>query len=117
MTGLTKIKATETVETLLEIIKSSLADGENVLVSGFGKFCVKAKQKRKGRNPATGEEMMLDEPPCGDIQMFGKIAGKNQLNRSALITAVFRPGKRCMKGILVRWLLLAVAIFTAALPD
>jgi integration host factor subunit alpha len=75
-TGLTKIKATETVETLLEIIKSSLADGENVLVSGFGKFCVKAKQKRKGRNPATGEEMMLDERRVVTFKCSGKLREK-----------------------------------------
>ena len=57
--GCARKEATETVETLLEIIKNSLADGEDVLVSGFGKFCVKKKTKRKGRNPATGESMML----------------------------------------------------------
>ncbi|WP_419660806.1 IhfA1: integration host factor, subunit alpha [Desulfosarcina variabilis str. Montpellier] len=75
-TGLTKIKATDTVETLLEIIKSSLADGENVLVSGFGKFCVKAKQQRKGRNPATGEEMMLDERRVVTFKCSGKLREK-----------------------------------------
>ena len=49
----------EIVETLLEIIKSKLASGEDVLISGFGKFCVKEKRERKGRNPATGEDMKL----------------------------------------------------------
>ena len=58
-TEITKFKANETVETLLEIMKSTLSTGEDVLVSGFGKFCVKEKRRRKGRNPATGEEMML----------------------------------------------------------
>ena len=52
-------KSSETVETLLEIIKKTLASGEDVLVSGFGKFCVKEKSERRGRNPATGESMML----------------------------------------------------------
>jgi integration host factor subunit alpha len=75
-TGLTKIKATETVETLLEIIKSSLADGENVLVSGFGKFCVKDKKRRKGRNPATGQEMMLDERRVVTFKCSGKLRDK-----------------------------------------
>ena len=46
-------------ETLLEIIKSTLASGEDILISGFGKFCVKQKNERKGRNPATGGQMML----------------------------------------------------------
>lgn len=57
--GYTKIKSTEIFETLLEIIKRTLESGEDVLVSGFGKFCVKAKKERRGRNPATGEDMML----------------------------------------------------------
>ena len=48
------------VETLLELIKSTLASGEDVLVSGFGKFCFKKKRERRGRNPATGEDMMLE---------------------------------------------------------
>ena len=50
----------EVVETLLEIIKSKLASGEDVLISGFGKFCVKEKRERRGRNPATGEDMILE---------------------------------------------------------
>ena len=57
--GFTKKKSTETVETILELIKSTLASGEDVLISGFGKFCVKDKRERRGRNPATGEDMML----------------------------------------------------------
>jgi len=57
--GFTKKKSTETVETILEIIKSTLSSGENVLISGFGKFCVKDKRERRGRNPNTGEDMML----------------------------------------------------------
>ena len=50
----------EIVETLLEIIKSRLSSGEDVLISGFGKFCVKEKRDRRGRNPATGEDMKLE---------------------------------------------------------
>jgi integration host factor subunit alpha len=51
---------TEIVETLLEIIKSTLESGEDVLISGFGKFNVKKKGERKGRNPATGDDLMLE---------------------------------------------------------
>ena len=58
--GFTKIKSTETVETILELIKSNIASGKDVLISGFGKFCVKDKRERKGRNPATGENMNLE---------------------------------------------------------
>ena len=58
--GFTKRKATNTVETVLEIIKSSLESGDDVLISGFGKFCVKEKRKCRGRNPATGGDIILD---------------------------------------------------------
>jgi integration host factor subunit alpha len=58
--GFTKKQSIEIVQTLIEIIKSTLASGEDVLVSGFGKFCVQNKGLRKGRNPATGEPLMLD---------------------------------------------------------
>jgi integration host factor subunit alpha len=57
--GFPRIKSTETVETILELIKSTLASGQDVLISGFGKSCVKEKRERKGRNPASGEDMML----------------------------------------------------------
>jgi integration host factor subunit alpha len=43
----------------LEILKKTLENGEDVLISGFGKFCVKEKRKRRGRNPQTGEDLML----------------------------------------------------------
>ena len=57
--GFSKNHSSEIVETLLEIIKRSLESGEDVLISGFGKFCVKEKKERKGRNPATGNSLML----------------------------------------------------------
>ncbi len=57
--GYPKNQSFDTVETLLEIIKRSLESGEDVMISGFGKFCVKEKKQRKGRNPSTGEDMML----------------------------------------------------------
>jgi integration host factor subunit alpha len=56
-----KKKSVDTLELLLEIIKRTLEDGEDVLISGFGKFCVKNKKARRGRNPATGDEMLLDQ--------------------------------------------------------
>lgn len=57
--GFTRKNSIETVEILLELIKQSLESGDDVLISGFGKFCVKNKKKRRGRNPATGKDMML----------------------------------------------------------
>ena len=54
--GYTKNRSFDLIETLLEIIKRNLESGEDVLVSRFGKFCVKTKHKRRGRNPSTGED-------------------------------------------------------------
>ena len=59
--GYPKNKSAEMLETLLELIKSNLEKGEDVLISGFGKFCVKAKNQRRGRNPATGADMILNQ--------------------------------------------------------
>ena len=52
-------KSTEIVETLLEILKHTLESGEDVLISGFYKFKVKEKGERRGRNPATNEDLIL----------------------------------------------------------
>ena len=57
--GYTKKISTDLIETLLELIKSSLEAGDDVLISGFGKFCVREKKQRRGRNPATGGNMIL----------------------------------------------------------
>ena len=54
-----KQKSTSAVESLLEIIKHRLVSGEDVMISEFGKFCVKDKKERKGRNPHTASDMML----------------------------------------------------------
>ena len=58
--GLTKIQATDSVEAFLRISKNSLINGSDLLLSGFGKFNVKDKKSRRGRNPQTGETLMLD---------------------------------------------------------
>jgi len=71
-----KDKSVEIVETLLEIIKNTLATGEDVLISGFGKFCVKEKAERKGRNPATGEDMMLEPRKVVTFKCSGKLRGR-----------------------------------------
>ena len=57
--GYTRNKSFEIVEILLELIKQSLESGDDVMISGFGKFCLKNKEKRKGRNPATGKDLIL----------------------------------------------------------
>ena len=55
-----KSKSASIIETLLQKIKKTLENNEDVLISGFGKFCVKEKKDRRGRNPATGEDLTLD---------------------------------------------------------
>ncbi len=54
-------------------MKETLASGEDVLISGFGKFCVKEKTERKGRNPATGEDMMLAPRKVVTFKCSGKL--------------------------------------------
>ena len=71
--GFSKKKSIGTVEAMLEIMKESLAAGENVLISGFGKFCVKEKRERKGRNPATGDAMMLAPRKVVTFNCSGKL--------------------------------------------
>ena len=58
--GYSKSKSTTLIESLLEIIKNTLENGQDVLISGFGKFCVKEKNSRRGRNPQTGENLTLE---------------------------------------------------------
>ena len=74
--GFTRNECTELVESLLEIIKSTLESGEDVLISGFGKFCVREKRKRRGRNPATGDELILASRKVVTFQCSGKLREK-----------------------------------------
>ncbi len=74
--GFTRKKSIKTVETILEIIKRTMASGDDVLISGFGKFCIKQKTKRKGRNPATGEDMILSPRRVVTFKCSGKLRGK-----------------------------------------
>ena len=71
--GFQKNQSKNVVESLLELIKSSLEAGDDVLVSGFGKFCVKEKAKRKGRNPATGEDAILPARRVVTFKCSGKL--------------------------------------------
>jgi len=57
---LTKAQAADAVESFLQIAKACMIDGEDLLISGFGKFNVKNKNARRGRNPQTGNELILD---------------------------------------------------------
>ena len=61
------------MELLIEIIKNTLASGEDVLVSNFGRFCVKEKGERKGRNPATGDDLMLEPRKVVTFRCSGRL--------------------------------------------
>jgi integration host factor subunit alpha len=74
--GFPQKKSNEVVEQLIETIKSTLASGEDVLVSGFGKFSVNEKKERKGRNPETGEEMMIRSRRVVTFKCSGKLRRK-----------------------------------------
>jgi len=74
--GFTKKRSVELIESLLGIIKDTLEKGEDVLISGFGKFCVKDKDKRRGRNPATGADLILRERKVVTFKCSGKLRSK-----------------------------------------
>ena len=74
--GYPKNQSFETIETLLEIMKRTLESGEDVLISRFGKFCVKEKHERRGRNPTTGEDMMLEPRRVVTFKCSGKLRVK-----------------------------------------
>ncbi len=78
--GYTKKQSMEVVERLLEIIKRDLASGEDVMISNFGKFCVKDKRERKGRNPTTGKSMMLRSRRVVTFKWSGRL--RDKINRS-----------------------------------
>ena len=90
--GYTRKKSIEIVEILFELIKQSLESGEDVLISGFGKFCVKNKKKRKGRNPATGKDLILSPKKVVTFRWSGKL--KEKLN----LKPVTKAKKRRVRG-------------------
>ena len=71
--GFTKKKSVEIIEIVLEMIKKSLESGEDVLVSGFGRFSFKEKKARRGRNPATGDDLMLRPRRVLTFKCSGKL--------------------------------------------
>ncbi len=77
--GFTRKKSSETAECLLETIKLALESGDDVLISGFGKFMIQHKAPRKGRNPATGGEMMLPPRKRVAFKCSGKL--RDRINR------------------------------------
>lgn len=74
--NLSPTEAKDTLEELIEIMKLTLASGEDIMISGFGKFCVNEKAPRKGRNPATGKDMMLDKRRVVTFSCSGRLTDK-----------------------------------------
>lgn len=78
-----KNQSSSVIESFLETIKSSLESDEDVMISGFGKFSVKKKSERRGRNPSTGEEVMIEPRKVVTFSCSGKLRermnGKNQV--------------------------------------
>jgi integration host factor subunit alpha len=74
--GYTKKQSVYRIEVLIEFIKRSLESGEDVAINGFGKFCVKEKHERLGRNPATGENMMLKPRRVVTFKRFQQLKDK-----------------------------------------
>jgi len=66
-------EARKTIEILLEIMKTTLVSGEDVMISGFGKFKVNEKASRKGRNPATGKTMILKKRKVVTFKCSGRL--------------------------------------------
>ncbi|UCG11794.1 MAG: integration host factor subunit alpha [Deltaproteobacteria bacterium] len=79
--GQPKQQSADLVDSVFNIIKHQLENGEDVLISGFGKFSVKERRERKGRHPVTGEPMMLPPRKVVTFKCSGRL--KNKLNESA----------------------------------
>ena len=76
--GWSQKQSSEYVDLLIEIMKSSLASGEEVKISGFGKFQIKTKNERRGRNPATNEDLILPPRKVVTFKCSGKL--RDQIN-------------------------------------
>ena len=89
--GYTRNKSFEIVEILLKLIKAALESGDDVMISGFGRFCVKEKAKRRGRNPATGKDLILAPRKVVTFKWSGKL--KEKLNTKPITKAKKRRVK------------------------
>jgi integration host factor subunit alpha len=74
--GRNKKESARMVEALFEIIKESLEDGKDVMISGFGKFFIRNRAERSGRNPLTGDAIMLPAKKIVTFKCSGKLRGK-----------------------------------------
>jgi integration host factor subunit alpha len=74
--GLDKQKSQQAVYRLFEIMKDTLANGEDLLISGYGKFSVRQKNARRGRNPQTKEALMLEARKVLVFKASGVLRGR-----------------------------------------
>jgi integration host factor subunit alpha len=77
----TKTESAQIIETLFEIIKDTLEQSEEVLISGFGKFSVKEKNQRRGRNPQTGDPIILAPRKVVTFKCSGVL--RERINRTS----------------------------------
>jgi integration host factor subunit alpha len=85
--GFSKKESAELVEKVFEAIKETLSRGEKVKISGFGNFVVRDKNSRKGRNPQTGEEILLEARKV--LTFKPSLVLKNLLNEESTVA----PGR------------------------
>ena len=74
--GLPQNQSVKVLESIIEIVKNTLENGEDVMITGFGKFYVKEKRERRGRNPQTGEDLMLGSRRVVRFKCSGKLREK-----------------------------------------
>jgi len=74
--GRNKKESAQMVEALFETIKESLEEGKDVMISGFGKFSIRDREERKGRNPLTGDAIMLPAKKVVTFRCSGKLREK-----------------------------------------
>ena len=77
----TKAESAQIIETLFELLKQSLEEGDDVLISGFGKFSVQEKNQRRGRNPQSGEPITLPPRKVVSFKCSGKL--REKINRGS----------------------------------
>ena len=76
--NISKTQSSALVESFLETIKETLESGEDVMISGFGKFSVQNKNERRGRNPQTGEDIMIEPRKVVTFTCSGRL--RDQIN-------------------------------------
>ena len=101
--SLTKQQAAEAVESILRISKDALIGGDDLLISGFGKFNVRDKRPRKGRNPQTGEKLTLEARRVVTFKPSGILRNKINRYKSAKQKGRAQQPQECARLTQARW--------------